>query len=203
VALGSERWGADAATFHAGYERLCATHPELSRLDLAPAARLLRVGTRLWREGRRDREVDDGHDATDAGHGITGWTPELVQVTLEWLALRAALARRRAMWLTRLVDASVTWRDPGATCARLMVVEGGEVVVCTDAAPDGSPPVPPGYRRPVMARRVLFTVAGFDRMRVLTTELKRLVSAGAPVAVRFGSAPALAGPRLAAALWWV
>jgi hypothetical protein len=201
AALG--RWGADAATFQAGYDRLCATHRELSRLDLSPHARLLRLGTRLWREGRRDRDVDDEQDATETDRGLTAWTSELVHVSLEWLALRAALARRRAMWLTRLVDASVTWRDPGATFARLMVVEGGEIVVCTDPAPDGSPPVPPGYRRPVMARRGLFTVAGFDRMRVLTTELKRLVSAGAPVAVRFGSAPALAGPRLAAALWWV
>jgi hypothetical protein len=54
-----------------------------------------------------------------------------------------------------------------------------------------------------MARRELFTVACFDRLRVLTTELKRLVAAGAPVALRFGSGPALADAQLAAALWWV
>jgi putative ABC transport system permease protein len=54
AALGSSHWGPDAATFHAAYERLCATHPELSRLDLSPHARLLWLGTRLWREGRRD-----------------------------------------------------------------------------------------------------------------------------------------------------
>jgi hypothetical protein len=40
-------------------------------------------------------------------------------------------------------------------------------------------------------------------VRVLTTELKRLVAAGALVALRFGSAPALADARLAAALWWM
>jgi hypothetical protein len=54
-----------------------------------------------------------------------------------------------------------------------------------------------------MARRELFTVARFDRLRVLTTELKRLVAAGAPAALRVGSGPALADARLAAALWWV
>jgi hypothetical protein len=43
-----------------------------------------------------------------------------------------------------------------------------------------------------------------DRLRVLTTELlKRLAAAGAPVALRFGSEPAFADARLAAALWWV
>jgi DNA polymerase-3 subunit epsilon len=126
-----------------------------------------------------------------------------VHVSLEWLALRAALARRRAMWLTRLVDATVVWREPGAARARLMVIEEGEIVLSTDAAAEGTPPIPPGYQRPVMARRELFTVACFDRLRVLTTELKRLAAAGAAVALRFGSGPALADARLATALWWV
>ena len=126
-----------------------------------------------------------------------------MRVSLEWLALRAALARRRALWLTRLVDASVVWREPGAARARLMVIERGEIALCTDADPDGTPPIPAGYQRPVMARRELFTVACFDRLRVLTTELKRLAAAGTPVALRFGTGPALADARLAAALWWV
>ena len=203
AALASGRWGPDAATFQSGYERLCATHGELSRLDLSPYVRLLRLGTRLWREGRRDRDVNDDDGATDTDRGVTAWTPELVHVSLEWLALRAALARRRALWLTCLVDASVVWREPGRADARLMVIEGGEIVLTTDADPHGSAPVPPGHQRPVMARRELFTVACFDRLRVLTTELKRLAAAGAPAALRFGSGPALADARLAAALWWV
>jgi DNA polymerase III subunit epsilon len=202
-ALASGRWGPDVATFHAGYERLCATHPELSRLDLSPHTRLLRLGTRLWREGRRDRDVDDDQDATETDRGITAWTPALVHVSLEWLTLRAALARRRALWLTRLVDASVVWREPGAARARLIVIERGEIVLSADADPDGTPPIPPGYQRRVMGRRELFTVTCFDRLRVLTTELKRLVAAGFPVALRFGSGPVLADARLAAALWWV
>jgi hypothetical protein len=40
-------------------------------------------------------------------------------------------------------------------------------------------------------------------LRVLTSELKRLVAAGAPVALRLGVAPALADARLASALSWV
>jgi hypothetical protein len=84
-----------------------------------------------------------------------------------------------------------------------MVIERGEILLCTDADQDGSPPIPPGHQRPVMDRRGLFDVACFDRLRVLNTELKRLAAARAPVALRFGSEPALADARLAAALWWV
>ena len=56
----------------------------------------------------------------DANPGLSIWTPEFVQVSLEWLALRAALAQRRAIWLTRLFDASLVWREPGDSRARLL-----------------------------------------------------------------------------------
>src|SRR5262245_22220720 len=127
-ALGSGRWRPDGATFDAGYARLRAVHPELSRQDLGAHERLLRLGTRLWREGRRDHDVD----ADEETLAIAIWTPELVQRSLEWLSLRGALARRRAIWLTRLVDASVVWTEPGAAGARLIIVENGEVVLHAD-----------------------------------------------------------------------
>jgi DNA polymerase-3 subunit epsilon len=202
AALAHGRWGPDAATFDAGYARLCDAHHELSRNDLDTHERLLRLGTRLWQEGRRDRDADDDRD-TETGRRIAEWTPELVQVSLERLALRAALARRRAIWLTRLVDATVLWTEPGATGARLIVIENGETVLRAAVGSDLTPPVPPGHRRPVAARREIFTMACFDRLRVLTTELKRLVAAGAPVALRLGEPPALTDARLAAALSWV
>jgi hypothetical protein len=201
-ALGSSRWRPDPVTFEAGYARLFAVHPELSRQDLGAHDRLLRLGTRLWREGRRDRDGDED-DPTEAGGGLTVWTPEFVQVSLEWLALRAALARRRAAWLTRLFDSSVVWREPGDSCARLIVIEEGEVALTAAVDANAPPPIPPGYRRPLAARREVFTLASFDRLRVLTTELKRLITSGAPVALRLGVGPALDESRLASALWWV
>jgi DNA polymerase III subunit epsilon len=198
-ALGSGRGRADLATFEAGYARFCAAHPELSRQDLGVHERLLRVGTRLWRQGRRDHDVDADEDTA----AITSWNPDLVQRSLEWLSLRGALARRRAIWLTRLVDASVVWTEPGTARARLIVIENGDVVVNTDIDADARPPIPPGFARPVAARRMAFTLERFDRLRVLSTELKRLVAAGAPVALRTGVASPLTDGRLAFVLHWV
>ena len=200
TALTSGSRGPDDGTFIAGYNRLFATHPELSRVDLSAHAKLLRLGTRLWREGRRDRDVDEDDKANP---GLSIWTPEFVQVSLEWLSLRAALARRRAIWLTRLFDSSVVWREPDGKCARLIVIEKGEIALSVAVDANAPPPIPPGYRRPVAARREAFTLASFDRLRVLTTELKRLIAAGAPVALRLGVGPALDESRLPSALWWV
>jgi DNA polymerase-3 subunit epsilon len=208
AALASDPWGPDPGTFDVGYGLLCTTHPELSRADLSAHEALLRLGTRLWREGRCDRDLDRngngvGADTHGSGHGSNLWTAELVQASLEWVALRAALARRRAIWLTRLFDSSVVWNEPGDTCARLIVIENGEVALSSAVDADRPPPIPPGYRRPAAARRDAFTLASLDRLRVLTTELKRLSAAGAAVALRLGAGPALEKSRLAAALWWV
>lgn len=202
AALTSGSRGPDDGTFTAGYDRLCATHPELLRVDLSEHAKLLSLGMRLWREGRRDRDVDED-ETNETRRALTVWTPEFVQVSLEWLALRVALARRRATWLTRLFDSSVVWREPGDSCARLMVIENGEIALSVVVDASAPPPIPPGYRRPVAARREAFTLASFDRLRILTTELKRLIAARAPVALRLGVGPALDESRLASALWWV
>jgi len=134
---------------------------------------------------------------------LTVWTPEFVQVSLEWLALRAALARRRAIWLTRLFDSSVLWREPGDSCARVIVIEKGEVALSAAVDANTPPPIPPGCHRPMTERREVFTLASFDRLRVLTTELKRLIAADAPATLRLGVGPALDESRLASALWWV
>jgi DNA polymerase-3 subunit epsilon len=200
TALGRGRWMPDAAVFAAGFARLCAAHAELSRDELSMAERLLRAGTRLWQEGRRGRD-GDGTEAADVR--VTPWTPESVQPALEQLVVRAALARRRAAWFTRLIDATVVWSEPGEDAARLLTIDAGEIVCRGAASARMTPPIPVGCLRPIGARHRAFTVARFDRVRVLTTELKRLVAAGAPVAVRFDVAPALAGTRLAAALSWV
>ena len=125
-------------------------------------------------------------------------------MSLEWLALRAALARRRAIWLTRLFSSSVVWREPADSCARLIVIENSEVVLSAAVDAHATPPIPPGYRRPVAARREAFTLDFLESSTGIDDkELKRLIAAGAPVALRLGAGPALEESRLASALWWV
>jgi DNA polymerase III subunit epsilon len=102
-----------------------------------------------------------------------------------------------------LVESAVVWREPADNCARLVVIENGEIASSTAVDANAPPPIPRGDCRSAAARREAFTLASFDRLRVLTTELKRLIAVGAPVALRLGGGPALDESRLASALWWV
>jgi DNA polymerase III subunit epsilon len=188
----------DPRIFTEGYARFCAAHPELSREDLTPLVRALSLGTRLWREGRRDR----ANDVEEFRLGDVVM-PADIQFELERVALRAALARRRAKWVTRLVEASIMWQEPGADRARLIVIDEGEIVRREWIAPGIAVPMPPGSARRRSARHEGFTVARFDRLRVLITELKRLLAEGAPVTLRLGEHLVLSDARLAAALSWL
>ena len=77
-------------------------------------------------------------------------------------------------------------------------------VVCTrDIARRLLPDLPRCSLRALAGYFGAFTLSSFDRLRVLTTELKRLIAARAPVALRLGVGPALDESRLASGLWWV
>jgi DNA polymerase-3 subunit epsilon len=199
AALGRGRWAPPAPVFETGLALLRRQHRELEAG--IEHRRILHVGARLWREGRRlTREEDDENGDVERANA---WTAALVVAELEWLALRGALAARRARWLTLLVESSLVWSEPPATGARLLVIEDGAVALRADASPGSEPPVPSGHARGRAERHAGFTVARLDRLRVLTTELKRLVAKNHPVALRLGPETTFADTRLARVLAWL
>lgn len=204
LALGPERFGPPEAVFAEGLARVRAAHPELRGALDAP--RVLLLGARLWREGRRPRDAEDpasGARVGDAGPLFArAWTAAEVQSELEALALEVARARRRARWLTALVEATITWSEPGADGARVLVIEGG-AIARRGPAPEAEAPPPRFCARPRAERHAGFDVARFDRLRVLATELARVVGRGNPAAVRLAPRALLTGERLARVLAWL
>jgi hypothetical protein len=204
TAIAPARWSPSAAVFEEGLALLRAVHPELAAgIHRRP---LLLLGARLWREGRRLKEEDDSVAATgerqahldDAGPLFArAWTPAQVATETEGLALRFAHAIRRARWLTALVESTVMFYEPPADGARLLVIRDCEIAHRERAPLDAAPPPPDGFRRSRAERHASFTIARFDRLRVLTTELKRLVATGHTVCVRLAPRAALSGERLA------
>lgn len=201
AALGDARWGPSPAVFASGLAALRSTHDELRSSAGSPARAFLQLGARLWLASRGAEADPD--EWTLVAEPSTTWTTDTVRVALEQLVVGAALAVRRARWLARLADASILFAEPGVEGGRLLVFDRGECVERADATRHADPPEPPGGARRLAERREAFTLARFDRVRVLTTELKRLVAAEAPVSVRLGRGPALTGARLARVFRWI
>jgi DNA polymerase-3 subunit epsilon len=207
TALAPERWAPSAAVFEEGLALLRRSHRELAKgIERRP---LLVLGARLWRHGRRLKEQDDAVGErhvhpSDAGPLFArAWTPAQVATEVESLALECAHAIRRARWLTALVESTVTFHDPPADGARLLVLRDGEIFHRERVELDAVSPVPDFYRRSRAERHTGFTIARFDRLRVLTTELKRLVAKGNFVCVRLAPRAALSGERLARLFGWL
>jgi hypothetical protein len=183
------------------------SHRELAEgIDRRP---LLALGARLWREGRRLKDQEPAVGERHAQPGDAGslfarvWTPAQVATEIESLALQSAHAIRRAWWLTALVESTVTFHEPAAAGARLLVFRDGEIVRRERVEPGAVPPVPDFYRRSRHERHQGFTIARFDRLRVLTTELRQLVAKQSPVCLRLAPRISLSGERLTRLLGWL
>jgi hypothetical protein len=101
---------------------------------------------------------------------------------------------RRAAWLCLLADSAVAFREPRGESGRLLLLSGARVVERRDGC-SSEPPVP--SRRP--ARRPLqlnFDAARYDELRILTTELKRILRDGGEVRVWLSKTRSFEGARL-------
>ena len=176
------------------------------------ARALHRLGVWLWRQRRRrEQELADLQDSgpepepeperVGSPAEERGWDPDRVASALEYAILHTARLLRRAHWLCQLCEASLAW-EPTSGGRRLLVVQGGQIAPGEELDPDAPVPAPPGYRQSLLQRMGRFDPVVHDRLRVLTTELRRLVSRGARLDLRLGRRQALDRRALARRLWW-
>jgi DNA polymerase-3 subunit epsilon len=160
----------------------------------------MRIGAKWWREqlaaGTPIEDIDDAEVAADVP-----WTPEDVHDELREVVITFARVVRRARWLRTLAESTVAFVDGAA--ARLLVLEGGVPTVARDHDPHVLPPPPRADAPPFARRGALFDVATFDRLRVLSTELRRIVGAGGHVAIRSGRARMLTADELGRLFAWL
>ncbi len=84
-----------------------------------------------------------------------------------------------------------------------IVFEKGEAHCCGDIQPGDDVDVPPGYMRKFHERQQNFDVTTYDRLRVVTTELRRLLFEGRDVELRVRPAVSLRNEHLERLLRWV
>jgi len=171
-----------------------------SLLRLGARLRGLRLAAAASQAGETDTPEEDR--ALDQQRRPS-WDPDRVRNALEETLVRAAHAVRRGRWLCRLSESSLAWAEPGSSKLRLLVIEEGQVASRADLDPGTCLPIPPRHARTLEERRTAFDVATFDRLRVLTTELRVPAAGAGLVELRFGPHARLSRLRLQAILRWV
>jgi DNA polymerase-3 subunit epsilon len=180
----------DPQLFEQGFRLFVAEHLDVP--GTTAGRRLALASRRSWlTRGRAEVEPEEeGERAPDE------WDLARVRRRLERSLLQCGLLVRRARALTLLVDAEVAFREASSGRARVLTLEGGRVIDRGDLVELASLGERPRRRcRGVMERKRAFDAATYDRLRVLLTELHRVIAEGGEVALRIGRR-GLAGPRL-------
>lgn len=150
-------------------------------LDVSPRRAALALARRFLLAPVFDDEKDDTADV-EPESAPRQWDPLRVARHIERACAEAYRSYRRARWLTLLADSEVVYREPSATTARLLVVSAGRIVAARDEAST--------YRSLERVRaenRVAhFDRKSYDRLRILSTELKRIARDGGEVRVQWG-----------------
>jgi DNA polymerase-3 subunit epsilon len=201
----------DRECFQAGWELFLQKHVEYDGETNFPGMLLMR-GARFWRDRRETDlsseettapgEEDAGSEPLSAGRE---WTPENTAHALEEVILRGAWLIRRARWFCLLSESSLCFREnpDSERNSRLLVIERGVIIHRSDVTMGGEIPVPPGFARSHRERQVSFDLPAYDRMRVLTTELRRIFLRGGNVLIRLSPRALLEGEKVKQALFWV
>lgn len=177
----------DEAVFREGVT-LFATRYALERLTHPTLMTLSKRLALLSRAGL----LDEGESA----EGERSWDAPRIARHLERVVMQAGQLIRRARWLLLLSEASVSWQL-ATPVRRLLVVEKGQVTARALLPVEAEPPPPPGAHRDRRSRQASFDIAVYDRLRVLSTELKRIAGENRQVDVRLGERVILSGPSLA------
>ena len=179
----------------------------------SPLRLLTGLGANLWRQRMEaaDMAAEDmnqtEHDETqpeDTGEERV-WTPEAVANSVGYFVLHSAHLIRRARWLCLLSESSLAWEaaaKPGHLQNRI-VLQGGAVTRLATRGPAEEVPIPPRAGRSLHRRQKQLDLITYDRLRVLTTELRRLMAENRRMKLRLGPTVILGNNQLKKALRWV
>jgi DNA polymerase-3 subunit epsilon len=190
----------------------------MPRLQNHSALRIVTsLGAALWREGLKsledaqpdtDREPEDG-DATvekkQSPQSEHVWTPADVAGAIEGMLMRSAYLLRQARWFCLISESSLAWApaDHPHELKNLVIFEKGQISDTAVLYPGQKPPEPPGVNRSWPKRQQNLDLFAWDRLRVVTTELRRLIGEGRNIELRLGKERCLTYSGLEKALKWV
>jgi DNA polymerase III subunit epsilon len=150
---------------------------------------------------RRAASAISGVEIAGPSNEIEEWSPESVARYLEKLVTVVFRLHNRARWFRLIADSAFRWSREGETWCRAAIVDGGRVVFEGHRFRTGGLPRP--VRRSDLERKRLLDGSTYDRLRVLTTELRGLVRRRHRVEMRLTGSRVLTEKELSWILQWL
>ncbi|MGD9187669.1 MAG: GIY-YIG nuclease family protein [Desulfobacteraceae bacterium] len=202
-----ERHCPDQACLMLGLERFRNTHK--TQLHGSQILRgLLKIGRLAWIEKMNrqaaERIADVETQPADEPKPFA-WNPEAVAKSMTAILRHCEFLIRRARWLAILSESTIAWqvRDPASDRWNVAIFSRGQLLRRNFSRRQNPLASPPGAGRPVMERRRCLNLPTYDRLRVLTTELRRLLLEKRPVCVRLSRGVCLREKQLQRLMRWI
>jgi DNA polymerase-3 subunit epsilon len=182
----------------------------------SPLRFLSGLGRKLWHERLAELKKAKSEDVQETVAAETedqelqvdeapSWTPEAVARAIEKFSMRSALLIRRSRWLCLLSESSLAWETRNSEGRRKIVLlfENGAVGHRQELPIGEKTPLSAGYAKRSANRQKIFDLTTYERLRVVTTELRRLVSEGRKVEIRLSPNAVLSNRQLVKMLPWL
>jgi DNA polymerase-3 subunit epsilon len=181
-----------------------------------PLRFLTGLGAKLWQEkldaaalaeidAEKQNNVENLAERQEEPDLMPTWTPEAVARAIEAMLRHSAHLIRRARWFCLLSESTLTWASAGQTGQKRnrMVFENGAVIKQGEVNATVKTIPPPGYANSFRVRQNSIDLISYDRMRVVTTEMRRILSEDRNMELCLGPKVTLRRQKLIKALRWV
>ena len=175
-----------------------------------------KLGGKLWHEylaelknaksiDAQETTVAKTADQTREVEEAPSWTPETVARAIEKFTMRSAHLIRRSRWLCLLSESSLAWevRNSEGRCKNVLLFENGTVAQRQELPSGQKLPLPAGHVKRMANRQNIFDLMTYERMRVVTTELRRLITEGRKIEIRLSPNSIISNRQLTKMLPWV
>ena len=173
---------------------------------------VIKWGTQFWQEKLIEKELEKAiEDSAEAQQDEEqeeideGWTPERVFKALKRIIRMGSFQIRRSRWFCRLSESSIAWAKTNG------IDEDKHILTFKTGATDfksciplsNGPDIPPGHKKTLLQRQASFDIATYDRMRILTAEMRRIIQEGRDIKLCFHPGNVLNKEQLEKILRWV
>lgn len=167
-----------------------------------------RIGRTIWKRNKEAATPDKQKSCEKASKKARPqsfvWTAEAVVRFMENNLSQCGYLLRRSCWYTILSESVVAWQSTiDTSLANVIVISGGNIVSRLSQKLNTSLPWPCVVDKPHTKRVSAFDLKTYDRLRILTTELRRLIAENRWIVIRLNTAVFLKRKQISNLLYWI
>ena len=112
-----------------------------------------------------------------------GWTPERVFKALKRVIRMDSFQIRRARWFCRLSESTLSWSNAEnrRKGKNILLIRSGTPSFQGHKFGPAYSDIPERHQKSAIQRQACFDIATYDRMRIITTEIRRIIHEGRDV----------------------